>query len=145
MPYPGTRMTLDLRARGLVVDDDVTGYDGTTAVVRSTHLGTGEIEFLRWRAERWMKMRHFPQALLHSPGFCFRHGAAMIRHTFRGCSWRTLLGLEDERTAFARYRLVRAAEREAMWGPDLAPAASDDVRRPLGRPDPSGVRPQAAS
>jgi len=118
MPYPGTRMTLDLRARGLVIDDDVTGYDGTTAVVRSEHLSTDEIEFLRWRAERWMKMRHFPKALFHSPGFCLRHGAAMIRHTFRGSSWRTLLGLEDEREAFARYRRIRAAEREAMWGPE---------------------------
>ena len=87
-----------------------------------------EIEFLRWRAERWMKMRHFPKALLHSPGFCLRHGPAMIRHTFRGCSWRTFLGLEDERAAFARYRRIRAAEREAMWGPDaraeLAPPAA---------------------
>jgi radical SAM superfamily enzyme YgiQ (UPF0313 family) len=128
MPYPGTRMTRDLRERDLVIDDDVTGYDGTTAVVRSEHLAPGEIEFLRWRAERWMKMRHFPKALLHSPGFCLRHGAAMIRHTFRGCSWRTFLGLEDERVAFARYRRIRAAEREAMWGPDarveLAPPAA---------------------
>jgi hypothetical protein len=129
MPYPGTRMTLDLRARGLVIDDDVTGYDGTTAVVRSEHLSTDEIEFLRWRAERWMKMRHFPKALLHSPGFCFRHGAAMIRHTFRGCTWRTLLGLEDERVAFARYRRIRAEEREAMWGPEV----------PAGVPAPAAV------
>lgn len=30
-------------------------YDGTRAVVRSEHLAAEEIEFLRWRAERWMK------------------------------------------------------------------------------------------
>ncbi len=123
MPYPGTRMSDDLRRRGLIIDDDVTGYDGTTAVVRSEHLSPEEIEFLRWRAERWMKMRHFPKALVHSPGFCFRHGHKMIGHTFRGCTWRTLLGLEDEREAFARYRKIRAAEREAMWGPPASAEA----------------------
>jgi anaerobic magnesium-protoporphyrin IX monomethyl ester cyclase len=137
MPYPGTPMTLDLRARGLVIDDDVTGYDGTTAVVRSEHLAPDEIEFLRWRAERFMKMRHFPKALLHSPGFCFRHGPAMIRHTFRGCTWRTLLGLEDERVAFARYRRIRDAEREAMWGPAGEPEVTAD-------PPPSAARASVA-
>ncbi len=148
MPYPGTRMTDDLRARGLIIDDDVTGYDGTTAVVRSEHLAPDEIEFLRWRAERWMKTRHFPKALAHSPGFCFRHGAAMIGHTFRGCSWRTLLGLEDEREAFARYRKIRAAEREAMWGPDVAvpgDVASDVPPSTQGAAPASGAEGSAAT
>jgi anaerobic magnesium-protoporphyrin IX monomethyl ester cyclase len=122
-PYPRTPLSRDLRARGLVMHDRLEEYDGTTAVVRSEHLAAEEIEFLRWRAERWMKLRHFPQALRHSPAFCFRHGAAMIRHTFRGCSWRTFLGLEDEREAFARYRRIRAAEREAMWGPPAPDSA----------------------
>ncbi len=135
MPYPGTRMTDDLRARGLVVNDDMTLYDGTTAVVRSEHVGTDEIEFLRWKAERWMKTRHFPVALRHSPGFCLRHGHRMIGHTFRGCSWRTILGLEDERKAFERYRRIRAAEREEMWGP---PASAE-------APEPSIARPTAVS
>ncbi len=126
MPYPGTRMSDDLRGRGLIIEDDVTGYDGTTAVVRSEHLSPEEIEFLRWRAERWMKLRHFPKALAHSPGFCFRHGHKMIGHTFRGCTWRTLLGLEDEREAFARYRRIRAAEREAMWGPPASAEAPSE-------------------
>jgi radical SAM superfamily enzyme YgiQ (UPF0313 family) len=141
MPYPGTRMTDDLRARGLVIDDDVNGYDGTTAVVRSEHLAPDEIEFLRWRAERWMKTRHFPKALAHSPGFCFRHGAAMIRHTFRGSSWRTFLGLEDERVAFERYRRIRAAEREAMWGPDVAAAAPGSFAGSFQAPAASGAEP----
>ena len=34
-PYPGTPMTKDLRARGLVINDRLEEYDGTTAVVRS--------------------------------------------------------------------------------------------------------------
>ncbi|HVO13548.1 MAG TPA: radical SAM protein [Vicinamibacteria bacterium] len=130
MPYPGTRMADDLRERGLVVNDDMTVYDGTTAVVRSEQVGTDEIEFLRWKAERWMKLRHFPVALRHSPGFCLRHGAAMIGHTFRGCTWRTFLGLENERLAFERYRSIRAAEREAMWGPP----ASAEPGRSLAQP-----------
>src|SRR6266478_880010 len=61
-PYPGTPMTGAFRERGLIVDEDVSHYDGTTAVVRTEHLKADEIEFARWRAERWMKLRHFPAA-----------------------------------------------------------------------------------
>jgi radical SAM superfamily enzyme YgiQ (UPF0313 family) len=110
-PYPRTPMTKDFRERGLIVSEDVEEYDGTTAVVRSEHLTAEEIEFLRWRAERWMKLRHLPTALLHSPGFAMRYGAKMMAHTFRGSSFRSLVGLEDERKAFARYRGIRKAER----------------------------------
>ena len=110
-PYPATPMTAELRARGLVTTEDLAEYDGTTAVVRSEHLGAREIEFLRWRAERWMKLRHFPRALLHYPRFVLRHGLGMLAHTFRGCRLRTLLGLEDERLAFERYRALRRKER----------------------------------
>ncbi len=36
----------------------------------------------------------------------------MLAHTFRGGSfWQSLVGLEDERRAFARYRAIRKAER----------------------------------
>jgi len=110
-PYPRTPMTKDFRERGLIVSEDVEEYDGTTAVVRSEHLDAEEIEFLRWRAERWMKLRHLPTALVHSPGFAMRHGIKMMAHTFRGSSFRSLVGLEDERKAFARYRGIRKAER----------------------------------
>ena len=110
-PYPRTPMTKDFRERGLIVSEDVQEYDGTTAVVRSEHLAAEEIEFLRWRAERWMKLRHLPTALLHSPGFAMRYGISMMAHTFRGSSLRSLVGLEDERKAFARYRGIRKAER----------------------------------
>ena len=74
-PYPGTPMTREFRERGLIVDEDVAHYDGTTAVVRTAHLPADDIEFLRWRAERWMKVRHLPAAFVHSPGFVLRHGA----------------------------------------------------------------------
>ena len=117
-PYPGTPMTRDFVSRRLIVNDRVQEYDGTTAVVRSEHLGAEDIEFLRWRAERWMKLRHLWPVFVHSPGFVFRYGAEMLAHTFRGSSLKSLLGLEDEREAFARYRAIRRAEREYL--PDIA-------------------------
>ena len=116
-PYPGTPMTRDFVERRLIVNDRVEEYDGTTAVVRSEHLTAEEIEFLRWRAERWMKLRHFWPTLAHNPRFVLRHGPAMLAHTFRGSSIRSLLGLESERRAFARYRTLRQAERDYL--PDV--------------------------
>ncbi len=110
-PYPGTPMTKEFRERGLIINERLEEYDGTTAVVRSEHLDAEEIEFLRWRAERWMKLRHLPKALVHRPWFGLRNGAKMIAHTFRGSTLKSLLRLEDERAVFARYRAIRAAER----------------------------------
>jgi hypothetical protein len=111
-PYPGTPMTSEFRERGLIVDDDVSHYDGTTAVVRSQHLSAVEIEFLRWRAERWMKLRHMPAAFVHSPLFVLRHAAEMTRHTFRGVRLRSILGFEGDEEVFERYRAARRVERE---------------------------------
>jgi radical SAM superfamily enzyme YgiQ (UPF0313 family) len=113
-PYPRTPMTVDLATRGLILHERLEEYDGTTAVVRSESLPAEEIEFLRWRAERWMKLRHFPKALVENPLFCLRHGLAMVAHVFRGATWRWLLGLESDRRVFARYRELRAAERELL-------------------------------
>ncbi|MEZ5319538.1 MAG: radical SAM protein [Vicinamibacterales bacterium] len=113
-PYPGTPMTRDFRDRDLIVSDDVSEYDGTTAVVRTTHLEAEEVEFLRWRAERWMKVRHLPPVLAHDPGFVMTHGLRMLRHTFRGSSWKTWIGLEPEREAFRRYKAIRRRERECF-------------------------------
>jgi anaerobic magnesium-protoporphyrin IX monomethyl ester cyclase len=113
-PYPRTPLAQDLRARGLVAHDRLEEYDGTTAVVRSEHLSAEEIEFLRWKAERWMKLRHFPKALFHDPVWVVRHARQMLGHTFRGSSWRSLVGLESARDVFARYRSLRQAEREYL-------------------------------
>jgi anaerobic magnesium-protoporphyrin IX monomethyl ester cyclase len=110
-PYPRTPMTKDFQQRGLIMDENPENYDGTTAVVRTEHLAAEEIEFLRWRAERWMKLRHFPVALLHCPWFVLRHGAKMLAHSFRGTTFKSLLGFEDEHKAFERYRTIRKAER----------------------------------
>jgi radical SAM superfamily enzyme YgiQ (UPF0313 family) len=113
-PYPRTPMTKDLAEAGLIINDRLEEYDGTTAVVRTEAMTAEEIEFLRWRKERWMKVRHFPAAARHSPGFVLRHGPAMLAHTFRGSTWRSALGLESERRAFDRYRQLRKAEREYL-------------------------------
>jgi radical SAM superfamily enzyme YgiQ (UPF0313 family) len=113
-PYPGTPMTEDFRRQNLITNDRLEEYDGTTAVVRSAELASEEMEFLRWRKERWMKLAHFPKAISQSPGFVFRNGLKMLRHNFRGSRLRTFLGLEDEREAFRRYRSIRAREREYL-------------------------------
>jgi anaerobic magnesium-protoporphyrin IX monomethyl ester cyclase len=110
-PYPRTPMTKEFQERDLIINECLEEYDGTTAVVRSEHLSAEEIEFMRWRAERWMKTRHMPAALFHSPGFVLRNAVKMLMHTFRGTNWRSLLGLEDEHEVFARYRALRKAER----------------------------------
>jgi radical SAM superfamily enzyme YgiQ (UPF0313 family) len=122
-PYPGTPMTRDFRERQLIVNNRVEEYDGTTAVVRSEHLTADEIEYLRWRAERWMKLRHFWPALVHNPIFVLRHAAAMVGHTFRGSSLRSVLGLESDRAVFARYRELRRLERDYV--PDVDPGSED--------------------
>jgi radical SAM superfamily enzyme YgiQ (UPF0313 family) len=110
-PYPRTPMTRDFRDRGLIVDEDVSHYDGTTAVVRTEHVAAEEVEFMRWRAERWMKVAHMPAAFRHSPGFVLRHGLEMLQHTFTGTTLKSMLGLEDERAAFDRYRASRRQHR----------------------------------
>jgi anaerobic magnesium-protoporphyrin IX monomethyl ester cyclase len=111
-PYPRTPMTQDFRDRGLVVNERLEEYDGTTAVVRTQHLPAEEIEYVRWKAERWMKVRHMPAALRHDPWFVVRHAPEMLAHTFRGCTLGSVLGLEDERKAFERYKTIRRDERE---------------------------------
>jgi radical SAM superfamily enzyme YgiQ (UPF0313 family) len=126
-PYPGTPMTKDFRERNLIVNDRVEEYDGTTAVVRTEHLPADEIEFMRWRAERWMKLRHVPAAFRHYPGFVIRHGLRMFRHTFRGSTWRSAIGLEDSRAVFARYKAIRRQEREYLPCPERDDAIASRV------------------
>jgi radical SAM superfamily enzyme YgiQ (UPF0313 family) len=114
MPYPRTPMTQDFRANGLIESERVEEYDGTTPVVRTRHLSRDEVAFLRWRAERWMKLRHMPVAFRHDPAFVLRNARRMAAHTFRGSTWRTWLRLEDERRAFERYCAIREREREYL-------------------------------
>ena len=110
-PYPRTPMTRDFVERGLIVDEDVSHYDGTTAVVRSEHVSAEDIEYLRWKADRWMKLKHMPAALRHNPWFVLRNARAMMRHTFAGTSVRSILGLESDRAVFERFRAIRREQR----------------------------------
>jgi len=71
-----------------------------------------DVEFLRWKAERWMKVRHMPAAFRHDPWFVLSHAPQMMAHTFRGSTLRSLLGWEDDRVAFQRYKAIRRRERE---------------------------------
>ncbi len=110
-PYPGTPMTKDFKARNLIKIENLEEYDGTTAVVATQHLQPEEIEYERWRMERWMKTAHMPAVILKEPWFVLRHWPKMLLHTFRGSSLRSMLGLESPKTVFARYKAIRAAER----------------------------------
>lgn len=111
-PYPGTPMTKDFHNQGLIENERAEEYDGTTAVVRTQHLACDEVEFLRWQAERWMKVRHIPAVFRHDPWFVIRNSPRMLAHTFRGSSILSILKLEDERKAFERYKTLRKAERD---------------------------------
>jgi hypothetical protein len=139
-PYPGTPMTEDFRARNLIVCDRVEEYDGTTAVVRTEHLPADEIEFMRWRAERWMKVRHVPAVLRHYPRFVMRHAPAMFAHTFRGSTWRSALGLESSRAVFARYKAIRRAERQYLPSDDPGLGTRDPGFGTLGFKNKGSVR-----
>ncbi len=110
-PYPGTPMTKDFQQRNLIKIDRMEEYDGTTAIVATEHLQPREIEYERWRAERWMKTRHMPAVIAHDPRFVMRNWWKMLAHTFRGSSLRSVLGLESDRKVFERYCSIRRAER----------------------------------
>jgi radical SAM superfamily enzyme YgiQ (UPF0313 family) len=120
-PYPGTPMTREFREKGLIVSEDLDEYDGTTPVVRTEHLDAEEIEFMRWRAERWMKVRHIPVVLRHDPWWVLTHMRRMFGHTFRGSTWRSWLGLESARAVFHRYKAIRREERRYFRDSGPAP------------------------
>jgi len=110
-PYPRTPMTQDLAERGLITSDRVEEYDGTTSVVACENLTNEEIEFLRWQAERWIKLRHYWILLKHDPLFIVRNARRILGFNFRGSTIKTFLRLEDERLAYQRYRVMRSGER----------------------------------
>jgi anaerobic magnesium-protoporphyrin IX monomethyl ester cyclase len=121
-PYPRTPMTKALAERGLITSDRLEEYDGTTSVVACENLSGEEIEFMRWKAERWIKARHWWTLIKHDPLFMARNFLRIAGFNFRGSTLKTFLGLEPERRAFERYRKMRAAERDYVR--DVAPAAS---------------------
>jgi anaerobic magnesium-protoporphyrin IX monomethyl ester cyclase len=111
-PYPRTPMAKDFHDQNLITNEKLEEYDGTTAVVRTQHLAAEEVEYLRWKAERGMKLRHMPAAFGHDPWFVLSHAPQMFAHTFRGCSLGSLLPWRDERKSFERYKAMRERERE---------------------------------
>jgi radical SAM superfamily enzyme YgiQ (UPF0313 family) len=116
-PYPKTPMTADFRRLGLIENERLEEYDGTTPIVHNENLSLDEIEYLRWKAERGMKTKHIPAVLRHDPWFVLRNAAKMAAHTYRGSTLRTFLGLESDRAAFARYKEIRRREREYVEPP----------------------------
>ena len=136
-PYPGTPMTREFERLGLVVNSRLEEYDGTTAVTRSTHLEPEEIEFMRWKAERWMKVRHLPAVFRHDPVFVLRNGRRMLAHTFRGTTWRSVVGLETDRDVFRRYRAIRDRERDYVDWPDPVTQVTNLPERSTGHRAPT--------
>jgi radical SAM superfamily enzyme YgiQ (UPF0313 family) len=120
-PYPRTPMTRQFRDEGLILDEDVAHYDGTTSVVKCRHVSPEEVERLRWRAERWIKLKHLPAAFLHSPLFVLRHCVSMMKHTFAGTTLKSAMGLEGDAAVFARFRRARRRERAAILPDNEAP------------------------
>src|SRR5271165_6264116 len=110
-PYPGTPMTKDFQTRGLIQIDRLDEYDGTTAVISTPHIAPQEIEYERWRVERWIKVRHIPALITRDPLFVIRNVVKMLAFNFRGSSVKSMLGLESDWTAFQRYRALRSRER----------------------------------
>jgi radical SAM superfamily enzyme YgiQ (UPF0313 family) len=110
-PYPRTPMAADLHQRGLIKEYDVSKYDGTTSVVACENLSGREIEFLRWKSELKMKLRHCPVMIAHDPLFMLRTSLRSFRFHFRGWSIWTFLGLENKWRAFERYCAIRERER----------------------------------
>ena len=112
-------MTKDFREKTLIVNDAVEEYDGTTAVVRTEHLSAEEVEFMRWKAERWMKVRHVPTALKHDPGYVAGTACACCATSSAGQLSGHGSGSEPA-DAFRRYKAIRRAEREFF--PDVSPS-----------------------
>ena len=109
-PYPGTPMTKDFERQGLITNDRLEEYDGTTAVVKTKYLTSEEVEFMRWQVDRWMKTKHIFRSAGHN-FYVFRNALRLLAHSFRGSSLKSMLGLEDEQKVFERYRSLRSAER----------------------------------
>src|ERR1700761_9491871 len=129
-PYPKTPMTADFRRQGLIENERLHAYDGTTPIVHNENLSLDEMEYLRWKAERGMKTKHIPAVFRHDPWFVMRNAPKMAAHTYRGSTLRTFLGLESDRAAFARYQEIRRQEREYVAAPPALrkPVDSADVK-----------------
>ena len=89
-----------------------------------------------------MKVRHIPAAFRHDPLFVLKNGRRMLAHTFRGSSWKSMLGLEPAREVFRRYRAIRAGEREYVDWPDpLSPGSVSEIPPPV-RSEPAVLIPR---
>ena len=59
-----------------------------------------------------MKVRHLPSVVRHYPGFVLKNGAGCWPIPSAAGRWRSAMGLEDARAVFARYKAIRATERQ---------------------------------
>jgi hypothetical protein len=73
-----------------------------------------------------------PAAFRHDPGFVLRNAPRMFAHTFRGSTWRSMLGLEGPREAFRRFSEIRRRERQYLAWPDPLEKAAPVETVPAG-------------
>ena len=108
-PYPGTPMTTDFRRAR---PDRQRPRRG----IRRHDRGRAD-RAPRGRGDRVhaLARRAMDEAAAHAgvaaplSRFVLRHAPRMLAHTFRGSSWRSMLGLESAREVFRRYRRSVAA------------------------------------
>ena len=107
-------MTKDFRDRRLIINERIEEYDGTTAVVRTEHLAADEVEFLRWRAERWMKLRPVTSGPWHASGPLLR------TQKVRALALSGRAYYERKRTRFSKaaLRVGRLDDRGRVWEAD---------------------------
>lgn len=134
-PYPGTPMTEDLERQGFVVNRDLRRYSGHFANVRTRHLSSRRLDFLRWkhfpyyRSARWffkaMGPRLFPLAV----------ALETLARTREGLVEKALKRLVSEDYAFERY-MRRYLKDNLFFGEEPV------LRWPDEEPLPAPRRPQ---
>ena len=144
-PYPGTPMTKDFRERGLIVNDASRSTTARPPWCAPSISTADEIEFMRWRAERWMKVRHMPAVLAALPGLRAAARAARCSRT------RSAAARGGRRSASRTARGVRALQGDPPRGAGVSTCGGRDRsglgprgsgRGTAGLGDLAGLKPQ---
>lgn len=124
-PYPGTPLTRELEEKGYVVNKDFKRYNGFFANVRTDHLSSRDLDFLKWkhlpyyRDLKWLvrssAMRMYPIRLMAREGM-MRFGEWVVE--------KTRLFFFGEEYAFLKY-YERQLNSNCFFGELIVPSWSD--------------------
>lgn len=136
-PYPKVQMTSDLEAQGLIVNRDLRRYSGHFANVRTKHLTSRQIDFLRWkhfpyyRSLRWFFKATGPRV------FPIAVAVETVARVFEGIVEKFRKRFISEEYAFRKYmerylsaNLFFGEKPDIAWPDDPGPAGA-----PAGRPE----------